>query len=155
MDNNHIFPSYLYSSCNMINRDILLLTQMKDYMLDLIQETPIEIFNSFMNSPNNNISAYYIKKLLPTGFKEKRNNRDLCPVRPVKPRREAREHLRVQACFQRLALRRIGKDLGGQAPALGGIGDQVMHDVVRVERRRAELVQITRKEGFATGNPSC
>ena len=43
MDNNHIFPSYLYSSCNIINRDILLLTQMKDYMLDLIQETPIEI----------------------------------------------------------------------------------------------------------------
>ena len=63
MDNNHIFPSYLYSSCNIINRDILLLTQMKDYMLDLIQETPIEIFNSFMNSPNNNISAYYVKKL--------------------------------------------------------------------------------------------
>ena len=63
MDNNHIFPNYLYSSCYFINRDILLLTQMKDYMLDLIQETPIELFNSFMNSPNNNTSAYYLKKL--------------------------------------------------------------------------------------------
>ena len=63
MNNNHIFPDYLYSSSNFINRDILLLTQMKDYMLDLIQETPIELFNSMMNSPNNNISAYYLKKL--------------------------------------------------------------------------------------------
>ena len=63
MDNNHIFPEYLYSQCDFINRDILLLTQMKDYMLDLVQETPNELFNSLMNSPNNNISAYYIKKL--------------------------------------------------------------------------------------------
>ena len=63
MDNNHVFPYYLYSSCFFINRDILLLTQMKNYMIDLIQETPIELFNSLMNSSNNNISAYYLKKL--------------------------------------------------------------------------------------------
>ena len=63
MDNNHVFSDYLYSSCYFINRDILILTQMKDYMIDLIQDTPIELFNSLMNAPNNNISAYYIKKL--------------------------------------------------------------------------------------------
>ena len=63
MDNNHIFPNIFYSSCYFINRDILLLTQMKNYMLDLVQEIPIDLFNHFINSSNNNISAYYLKKL--------------------------------------------------------------------------------------------
>ena len=63
MNNNNIFPKFLYSKCYFINRDILLLSQMKDFILDLIEETPIEIFNNFMNSQNTNISAYYLKKL--------------------------------------------------------------------------------------------
>jgi len=63
MDNNHVFPNIFYSSCYFINRDMLLLSQMKNYMLDLVQEIPIELFNTFMNSSNNNISAYYLKKL--------------------------------------------------------------------------------------------
>ena len=63
MNNNNIFPKYLYSSCYFINRDTLLLTQMKDFLLDLIVETPIELFNKLMNSENTNISAYYLKKL--------------------------------------------------------------------------------------------
>ena len=36
---------------------------MKNYMLDLVQEIPIDLFNHFINSSNNNISAYYLKKL--------------------------------------------------------------------------------------------
>ena len=63
IDNSHVFPNYLYSSCYFINRDIKLLTQMKNFLIDLIQETPLDIFNLMMNSSINNISAYYIKKL--------------------------------------------------------------------------------------------
>ena len=63
MDNNHVFPNIFYSTCYFINRDVLLLTQMKNYMLDLVQEVPIETFNHFINSSNTNISAYYLKKL--------------------------------------------------------------------------------------------
>ena len=63
MNNNNIFPNYLYSKCYFINKDILLLTQMKDFILDLIEEAPIELFNLFMNSQNSNTSAYYLKKL--------------------------------------------------------------------------------------------
>ena len=63
MNNNNIFPKYLYSKFYFINRDILLISQMKDFIFDLIEETPIEIFNQLMNPKNNNISAYYLKKL--------------------------------------------------------------------------------------------
>ena len=63
MNNNNNFPKYLYSKCYFINRDILIISQMKDFIIDLIEETPIELFNQLMNSQNNNISAYYLKKL--------------------------------------------------------------------------------------------
>ena len=63
MNNNNNFPYYLYSKCYFINRDISLLTQMKNFILDLIEETPIELFNQLMNSQNTNLSAYYLKKL--------------------------------------------------------------------------------------------
>ena len=63
MNNNNIFPTYLYSKCYFVNRDVLLLTQMKDFIIDLIEETPIDLFNQLMNSQNTNISAYYLKKL--------------------------------------------------------------------------------------------
>ena len=63
MNNNNIFPTYLYSTCYFINRDVLLLSQMKDFIIDLIEETPVELFNLLMNSQNTNISAYYLKKL--------------------------------------------------------------------------------------------
>ena len=63
MNNKNIFPKYLYTKCYFINRDILIISQMKDFILDLIEETPIELFNQLMNSQNNNISAYYLKKL--------------------------------------------------------------------------------------------
>ena len=63
INNKNIFPKYFYNSCYIINRDILILTQMKDFLLDLIQETPIDLFNELMNSQNTNLSAYYLKKL--------------------------------------------------------------------------------------------
>ena len=63
MNNNNNFPKYLYSKCNFINRDILLVSQMKVFIIDLIEETPIELFNQLMNSQINNICSYYLKKL--------------------------------------------------------------------------------------------
>ena len=63
MNTKKVFHKYFYESCYFINRDILLYTQMKDFLLDLIKETPIELFNKLMNSENTNISAYYSKKL--------------------------------------------------------------------------------------------
>ena len=63
INNNNILPKPFYSSCYFINRDISLFTQMKVFLLDLIQETPINLFNQLMNSQNTNISAYYLKKL--------------------------------------------------------------------------------------------
>ena len=63
INKNNIFPKYLYTKCSFVNRDILLLSQMKDFIIDLIEETPLELFNQLMNSQNNNISAYFSKKL--------------------------------------------------------------------------------------------
>jgi len=56
--------------------------------------------------------------------------------------------------LQFAALRRVGEDLGGYAAALGGVGDELVDDVVGVKRLDAEFVQKTRKEGLAAGNPS-
>ena len=63
MNNNNNIPKYLYSKCYFINRDILLVSQMKAFIIDLIEETPIELFNQLMNSQINNKSSYYLKKL--------------------------------------------------------------------------------------------
>ena len=56
-------PTYFYTRCVMINRDINILTQMKEYIIDLIDTTPIDQFNKFMNNTSNNNSAFYIQKL--------------------------------------------------------------------------------------------
>ena len=62
-DNKHLLPHSLYYNCNIINRDLTLLTEMKEYLLDLISSTPTNLFNRFMNSEVNNSSAFYLKKL--------------------------------------------------------------------------------------------
>ena len=36
---------------------------MKEYIIDLIDTTPIDQFNKFMNNPSTNNSAFFIKKL--------------------------------------------------------------------------------------------
>ena len=63
VDNKHLLPYSLYYNCNILNRDLTLLTEMKEYLIDLISSTPTNLFNRFMNSEINNSSAYYLKKL--------------------------------------------------------------------------------------------
>ena len=65
-----------------------------------------------------------------------------------------RLHHRVDPRLEFLALRRVGEDLGGQSASFGRVGDEFVNNVVGVDRLDAKLVQITRKEGFAAGNPS-
>jgi len=63
MDNKNIIPKYFYSNCNIINRDLTILTEMKEFIIDLISSTPVNLFNRFMNNEANNNSAYFMKKL--------------------------------------------------------------------------------------------
>ena len=63
VDNKNLLPYYLYKNCNIINRDLLVLTEMKEFLIDLISSTPVNLFNRFMNCENNNSSAYFMKKL--------------------------------------------------------------------------------------------
>ena len=63
VDNKNLIPNYFYSNCNIINRDLNILTEMKEFIIDLISSTPVNLFNRFMNNEANNSSAYYMKKL--------------------------------------------------------------------------------------------
>ena len=63
VDNKNLIPKNFYSRCNIINRDLTILTEMKEYIIDLISSTPVSLFNRFMNNEANNSSAYYMKKL--------------------------------------------------------------------------------------------
>jgi hypothetical protein len=63
VDNKNLLPYYLYKNCNIINRDLLVLTEMKEFLIDLISSTPVNLFNRFMNCEFNNSSAYFMKKL--------------------------------------------------------------------------------------------
>lgn len=56
--------------------------------------------------------------------------------------------------FEGAALRRVGEDLGGETFAFRRVWNQIMHDVIGVNRLDAEVVQEARKEGLAAGNPS-
>jgi hypothetical protein len=63
VDNKNLLPYYLYKNCNIINRDLLVLTEMKEFLIDLISSTPVNLYNKFMNCEFNNSSAYFMKKL--------------------------------------------------------------------------------------------
>ena len=63
VNNKNLLPDYFYSSCNIINRDLTILTEMKEFIIDLISSTPVNLFNRFMNNEANNNSVYYMKKL--------------------------------------------------------------------------------------------
>ena len=63
VNNKNLLPYYLYKNCNIINRDLLVLTEMKEFLIDLISSTPVNLFNRFMNCEFNNSSAYFMKKL--------------------------------------------------------------------------------------------
>ena len=56
--------------------------------------------------------------------------------------------------LKRLSFLRVGKHLGGNAPPFRRIGNQLVNDVVGINRLDAKLVQIMRQEGLAAGNPS-
>ena len=62
--NHHCpLPTFFYENCRIVNRDLNVITEIKEYIIDLIELTSYEIYNDLMNSQNNNSSAYYIKKL--------------------------------------------------------------------------------------------
>ena len=56
--------------------------------------------------------------------------------------------------FEGAALGGVSEDLGGEATALRRVGDQLMDDVVGVDRRDAELVEVSRRKRLAAGNPA-
>ena len=63
MDNKNLIPSYFYSHCNILNRNLNILTEMKEFIIDLLSSTPVNLYNKFMNNEANNSSSYYMKKL--------------------------------------------------------------------------------------------
>ena len=61
----------------------------------------------------------------------------------------------MQSRFERLALFGIGEELGGEALALGGVGNDLVDDVIGVDRLDAEFVQVARDERLAARDPAC
>ena len=61
----------------------------------------------------------------------------------------------MQPRLKFLALRLISEDLRGNAFPLRRIGDQFVHDVVRVDRLNAEFVQELRDERLPARDPPC
>ena len=78
-----------------------------------------------------------------------------CPVRPVKPSVDFLLDDRVNLRLKGTALLGIGENLGSNASTFLGVWNDVVNDIIGVEGLDAEFVQKPRKEGFATGNPSC
>ncbi len=68
--------------------------------------------------------------------------------------RDAGADERMQFRFEGLAFRGVRKNLGGEALPFGGVGEELMDDLIGVDRLEPQVVQKTRQEGFATGNPS-
>ena len=62
-NHNYPLPTFFYENCRIVNRDLNVITEIKDYIIDLIELTSYDIYNNLMNSQNQNSSAYYIKKL--------------------------------------------------------------------------------------------
>ena len=63
VEHNQTLSTNYYENCIIVNRNINILTQIKEYILDLINTTNSETFNIFMNNPSLNSSSYYMKKL--------------------------------------------------------------------------------------------
>ena len=62
VNKNHLLPQFLYSSTNIIHNDFVMLKEIKEYIINLIKETPIDLFNKFINSELNVIS-FHMKKI--------------------------------------------------------------------------------------------
>ena len=61
--NNHVLPKFFYSSTNIIHNDFVMFKQIKEYLINLIRETPIDLFNKFMNSEIHNLVMFHMKKI--------------------------------------------------------------------------------------------
>ena len=61
--NNNLLPEYLYSSTNIIHHDFTMFKQMKEYIMNLINETPNDLFQKFMNSEMFISTRFHMKKI--------------------------------------------------------------------------------------------
>jgi hypothetical protein len=60
---NNLLPKYLYTSTNIIHNDFILLKIMKEYIINLIKETPIDYYNKFMNYDLHTNIMFHLKKI--------------------------------------------------------------------------------------------
>ena len=63
LKNNHLLPKFFYSSTNIINNDFVMFKQIKEYLINLIKETPIDLYNKFMNYEAHNTIKFHMKKV--------------------------------------------------------------------------------------------
>ena len=60
---NNLLPKNLYTSTNIIHNDFILLKIMKEYIINLIKETPIDLYNKFMNYDLHMNIMFHLKKI--------------------------------------------------------------------------------------------
>ena len=63
VNSNNLLPSYLYLYCNIFNHDISILRQMKQYIINLIRDTPNFFYNKFINGEYVSNASFYFRKL--------------------------------------------------------------------------------------------
>ena len=61
--NKNLLPKFLYSTTNIIYNDFIMHTQMKEYIINLIEETPIDLFNKFFNCEIHTLLTFHMKKI--------------------------------------------------------------------------------------------
>jgi hypothetical protein len=61
--NTNLLPTFMYSSTNIINHDFSMFKQMKEYIINLINETPIDYYNKFMNYEQHISTIFHMKKV--------------------------------------------------------------------------------------------
>ena len=61
--NNNLLPKFIYTSTNIIHNDFIMFTQIKEYIINLIKETPIDLYNKFMNCDLHNMIMFHMKKI--------------------------------------------------------------------------------------------
>ena len=61
--NTNLLPAFMYSSNNIINNDFSMFKQMKEYLINLINETPIDYYNKFMNYEHHTTTMFHMKKV--------------------------------------------------------------------------------------------
>ena len=59
----NLLPKFLYSSTNIIHNDFVMMKQMKEYIINLIEETPIDLYNKFFNCEIHYLLSFHMKKI--------------------------------------------------------------------------------------------